>query len=361
MFFCVLLVASVFSLLFPGFAQAADAGSTSSGSLQAVALRCEYDSEPLGLDITAPRFSWQLQATAPAQRNLTQSAYEIRVATSPELLAEDTGDAWESGRVASPEQAHIAYIGNLLTSQQAYWWQVRVWDQDEQPGPWSDPAKFRMGVLDLDLWEAQWIGYPAEAMHAAYAHNGYHSATFDTAENTSEVILDLGEERNVHAVLLYPAQPYDWQDDDTAFLFPLRYEISVAREADFSDAVRVVDRRDADVTPPIQPRNDPETRVPLDYRFSPEIGRYLRLRVTRLREREPGIHAFALAELKVLNQEGENVALGATVEASDYIEQGGWARRYLVDGITGTVPPVVVPFHSERRGGSGGIGREPHP
>ena len=50
---------------------------------EAKQLICEYKTNPLGIDIANPRLSWQLSAS---ENNVMQSAYEIRVASSPEKL-----------------------------------------------------------------------------------------------------------------------------------------------------------------------------------------------------------------------------------------------------------------------------------
>ena len=60
-------------------------------------LRCEYLTDPLNLDVASPRLSWKLEATD--RRGVAQSAYQIVVASSPELLAQEKGDLWDSGRV----------------------------------------------------------------------------------------------------------------------------------------------------------------------------------------------------------------------------------------------------------------------
>ena len=50
-------------------------------------LRCEYISEPVGLDVPAPRLSWQMKK---AVRGARQTAYRILAATSDSLLLKDT-------------------------------------------------------------------------------------------------------------------------------------------------------------------------------------------------------------------------------------------------------------------------------
>ena len=51
--------------------------------LTATALRCEYLSDPLGIDVPAPRLSWALDGDGGGR---SQSAYRIRVAADPAPL-----------------------------------------------------------------------------------------------------------------------------------------------------------------------------------------------------------------------------------------------------------------------------------
>ena len=67
---------------------------------------------PVGLD-SAPWFGWWVNSE---RTNEIQSAYRILVATSDELLAEDQGDVWDSGKVASRLQNHLALEGAALAN-----------------------------------------------------------------------------------------------------------------------------------------------------------------------------------------------------------------------------------------------------
>ena len=60
-------------------------------------LRCEYRVDPEGIDVAQPRLSWTLGAVAADARGLTQAAYQLLVASTPENLAADQGDLWDSG------------------------------------------------------------------------------------------------------------------------------------------------------------------------------------------------------------------------------------------------------------------------
>ena len=51
--------------------------SHSAASVKVQHLRCEYRVDPLGIDTTEPRLSWELAATNAKARNLRQSAYRV--------------------------------------------------------------------------------------------------------------------------------------------------------------------------------------------------------------------------------------------------------------------------------------------
>ena len=67
---------------------------------------------------------------------------------SPELLAKDQGDLWDSGKVASDQSIQVEYAGKPLESGRLCHWKVRVWDKDGKPSAWSAPAGWSMGLLD---------------------------------------------------------------------------------------------------------------------------------------------------------------------------------------------------------------------
>src|SRR5262245_21080797 len=117
-------------------------------------LRCEYLADPQGIDAAQPRLSWVLSAEGRGQR---QTAYQVLVASSPEKLARDDADLWDSGRVESNQSLHVPYAGKPLTSNAHCFWNVRVWDQDGKAF-WSKPANWSIGLLEKSDWHGQWIG-----------------------------------------------------------------------------------------------------------------------------------------------------------------------------------------------------------
>ncbi len=118
-------------------------------------LRCEYATDPIGIDVAHPRLSWIVQADG---RDQWQSAYQILAATSRERL-ETQADLWDSGKILS-HATIVPYNGRTLKSEEGCWWKVRVWDGDDRPSQYSQPAYFEMGLLSPQDWRADWIGFP---------------------------------------------------------------------------------------------------------------------------------------------------------------------------------------------------------
>ena len=132
-------------ILFCGAALALDAGN----------LRCEYKINPVGLDVLKPRLSWILSSS---EHDEKQTAYRILVASSENVLANDQGDLWDSGKRASDQSIQVEYGGKGLLSNQACFWKVKVWDKDGKPSAWSPSASWSMGLLHPADWQAVWIG-----------------------------------------------------------------------------------------------------------------------------------------------------------------------------------------------------------
>src|SRR5215831_14252782 len=118
-------------------------------------LRCEYLSNPSGIDVEKPRLSWSL---SPAVNPERQVAYRVLVASSSSKLAKDEGDIWDSGRVPSAESTWVEYDGKRLASGQQAYWKVRIWTDTGKASPWSGEAHWSMGLLRPSAWHAKWIG-----------------------------------------------------------------------------------------------------------------------------------------------------------------------------------------------------------
>jgi len=148
---CLTMMVSVLVLMAECSAkQAGDGGMT------VKYLRCEYKTNPLGIDVTAPRLSWELQSS---ERGVSQKAYRILAASTKEKLARDEGDLWDSGQKAGTLSDGVTYEGRVPGSGGECWWKVRVWPAEGKESNWSEAGYWSRGLLKAEDWKGQWIGY----------------------------------------------------------------------------------------------------------------------------------------------------------------------------------------------------------
>jgi alpha-L-rhamnosidase len=135
-----------------------------------VALQVDNLTNPLGIDDPAPRFSWQLQDSA---RGARQSAYQVQVASSADLLEQNKSDTWNSGVIKSNQSLNVAYAGQALKPSTRYFWRVILLNAAGKPYTQSEIGWWETGLLTQDAWRARWIGFetPEEATvrHASSA------------------------------------------------------------------------------------------------------------------------------------------------------------------------------------------------
>ena len=141
------------------------ASSTSAADLTATRLRCEYLENPQGIAAGHPRLSWVVTSS---QRDEQQTAFQILVAPSESLLQQNQGDLWDSGQVRSRQSVHVEYRGRQLDSGMACYWKVRLWGTKTAESDWSEPARWTMGLLKEQDWQAaEWIGEERRALGIA--------------------------------------------------------------------------------------------------------------------------------------------------------------------------------------------------
>ncbi len=117
-------------------------------------LKTEQMNNPLGIDAMYPRLSWKITSD---KNNLMQTAYQIWVSSSPEELAKDKGDLWNSGKVNSDQSILVAYAGVRLKTNQRCYWKVKVYTNQGET-VWSETSFWSMGILGETAWKGRWIG-----------------------------------------------------------------------------------------------------------------------------------------------------------------------------------------------------------
>lgn len=132
-------------------------GCTSDSTVEVKNLRLEMKENPLGINVTQPRFSWQI---ASGQPSLVQVSYQIQVAATPEQLQSGDGLLWDSGVVRSEESVLVPYAGKALESGKPYYWRVKL-GTNQGETPWSETGSWSMALLDNSEWKATWIGEDA--------------------------------------------------------------------------------------------------------------------------------------------------------------------------------------------------------
>lgn len=140
--------------------------------MKAIRLQTEYLNNPLGIDVAAPRLFWNCEG------GTTQTAYQITAVSEGKTL-------WDSGKTASSQMTHIPYAGELASRARVEW-RVRLWDENNIPGEWSDTAVFEMGLLTPSDWTAQWITgsytvkkkqrYPVDCFRKGFVAKGIRKA-----------------------------------------------------------------------------------------------------------------------------------------------------------------------------------------
>ena len=159
--------------------------NSSKSSVIPVNLTVEYLTNPTGLDVEQPRFSWILEPTKKNEYGQKQNAYRILVASNPKLLKADEADVWDTGWVTSDNMQLIKFDGKSLQSDQTYHWKVAVKDESDNESALSKVAQWSTGLFLKDEWTAEWIG-TGESYNPAEGGNKMQDPWFRKSVNLDE-------------------------------------------------------------------------------------------------------------------------------------------------------------------------------
>jgi hypothetical protein len=112
-------------------------------------LQVNLVTNPMAVPVGGVHFSW---VTQDPRAEESQQGYEIRVASSPSTATSGSAK-WDSGEVRSGNP-YGPYNGPGFAAASRYWWTVRTFDAQGNPGPWATPAEFGTA---LSGWSAQAI------------------------------------------------------------------------------------------------------------------------------------------------------------------------------------------------------------
>ena len=117
---------------------------------------CELLENPLSVDRKTPQLGWMFSPTQ-TEIGKFQTAYHLLVASTPEILSQNQGDLWDTGKIESDQSIFIKYRGKELLSRHQYFWKVKFWDEQKLESEWSQMATWTMGIFP-ENWNGQWIG-----------------------------------------------------------------------------------------------------------------------------------------------------------------------------------------------------------
>lgn len=105
--------------------------------MRAINLKTNHLTAPVGIDAGPLFLSWQ------CADGVRQTAYEIQLTANGEML-------WHSGKTeGAAMHADVPAVGGSRVSG---CWRVRLWDENDVPGAWSE-ARFETGLAQCD-----WVG-----------------------------------------------------------------------------------------------------------------------------------------------------------------------------------------------------------
>ncbi len=108
-------------------------------------LRVEYATNPVGIDLEQPRFSWKIESN---EQNVKQTGYQIVITNKDELV-------WDTGKIESDSSVLIEYEGVNLKPCSIYKVQVKVWDNKDNQS--TIDGSFETGLLNGTNFQGEWI------------------------------------------------------------------------------------------------------------------------------------------------------------------------------------------------------------
>ena len=110
--------------------------------MRAVNIQIEHLKNPIGIDIQTPQLTWN------CEDGKKQTAYEIEAVVSGKIV-------YSSGKIFG--SAMTAVVDYKAKSRQCVEVRIRLWDENDTEGEWSEAVFYEMGLLEQKDFEAKWI------------------------------------------------------------------------------------------------------------------------------------------------------------------------------------------------------------
>ncbi|MDR1886371.1 MAG: alpha-L-rhamnosidase, partial [Prevotellaceae bacterium] len=150
-----------------------------------------------------PYLGWTVNSD---KNNTLQTAYHILVASSPELLAGNEADMWDSDEIASDNSVSVQYAGKPLQTSTVYYWKVKIRDNHGTESDFSHIKSF----MTADKFDSETSRYPLQItdeypVKITYPGNGHTfidfgkdafgklKLTLSSNKETDTVVIRLGE------------------------------------------------------------------------------------------------------------------------------------------------------------------------
>jgi len=196
---------------------------------------------------------------------------------------------------------------------------------------WFSPEVRQLDTSLADIGD-QLLRCPPLSVRHLRQRLGCHSWFSESADQPIELVVDLGQIREIDAIAMIPVHLVQGSSAAGGYGFPTRFRLDIADEQDFDTFETVVDFSQTDCPAPGD--------YPFYHAFEPRKCRYVRLSVQGLSRTQSDLWVFSLAELIVLSG-NRNVALGRPVTAFGMLNSPPtWSLANVVDGQSGLGLPV---------------------
>lgn len=111
--------------------------------MKAINLQTEYLTNPIGIEVQSPRFTWT------CYKGQIQQKFQI-------IIVNDEGKIYDDSGIIESSLMHYTYKGKSLNSRDLLFWNVEIWNETGISEK-SDQAFFEIGLIHATDWKAKWI------------------------------------------------------------------------------------------------------------------------------------------------------------------------------------------------------------